>query len=219
MHDTQSGIALSMPNASDHFHLSGDSIGNTADAPLNSFRARAFFLSLVLPGAGEYYAGSKKAAWLFLGTEMALWCGYGAFRTYGDWKKDDYRLFAAVHAGVDLSGKGHAYFVDMENYSTLLDYNDAQLQKRYPQGMVPEDKAHFWSWDSDASQMHFKSLRLSSDRAYSRSLIVVGAIVVNHIVSGIDAVRAAKKKEKLYLHIGIREFGKNGIGITLVKRF
>jgi hypothetical protein len=182
-------------------------------------KAKAFFLSLVLPGAGEYYAGSQKTGWFFLGNEIALWCGYGAFRTYGDWKKEDYRLFAAVHAGVDLSGKGHAYFVDVENYSNLLIFNDAKLQQRSPQAMYPEDKIHSWNWDSDASRLRFKSLRLSSDRAYSRSLIVVGAIVVNHIVSGIDAIRVAKKKERLGLQVGIRDSGKNGISMTLTMAF
>ncbi len=186
---------------------------------LNRSSAKAFFLSLALPGAGEFYAGSKKSGLIFLGAEIALWSGCGAFRTYGDWKKEDYRLYAAVHAGVDLSAKDHAYFVDIENYSDLQVFNDAKLQQRDLRGMYPEDRAYSWSWDSDESRTRFKSLRLSSDRAYNRSFIVIGAIVVNHIISGIDAVRVAKKKEKPDVQIGLRGFGRDGIGVVFVKRF
>jgi hypothetical protein len=48
---------------------------------------------------------------------------------------------------------------------------------------------------------------------------VIGVIVVNHIISGIDAVRVAKKKETPDVQVGLRGFGRNGIGIAFVKRF
>jgi hypothetical protein len=216
---TENGPAPAGQKALDPSTASVSEASQVAGAQLNPSSAKAFLLSLVLPGAGEFYAGSKKSGLIFLSAEIALWSGCGAFRTYGDWKKEDYRLYAAGHAGVDLSAKDHAYFVDIENYSDLQDFNDAKLRQRDLRGMYPEDGAYSWSWDSDESRMRFKSLRLSSDRAYNRSFIVIGVIVVNHIISGIDAVRVAKKKETPDVQVGLRGFGRNGIGIAFVKRF
>ncbi len=182
-------------------------------------KGKAFVLSLVLPGAGEYYAGSKTMANVFFGTEAAMWLGYLSLRTYGDWKKKDYRLFAVAHAGVDLSGKNHQYFVDIENYSNIVDFNDAKLQQRYPNKMYPEDETHYWEWDSETSRKRFERLRLSSDQAYNISLIFIGGIVVNHIVSGIDALRVAKKKDKLDIQVSLYRLDANGTVLTVVKKF
>ena len=159
-------------------------------------KANALMLSLVLPGAGEWYAGSSKMARIFFGTEVALWATFGSFRVYGNWIRNDYQSFAAAHAGVDPSDKDHAYFVAVENYMNIQDYNQAKLQQRDLSAMYPENEEYSWQWDSDNSRASFEKMRVKSDKAFSRSMIVVGAIVVNHIISGIDAVRAANSKGK-----------------------
>lgn len=156
-------------------------------------QARAFLLSFALPGAGEHYAGSKKMATVFAATELALWTTFTSFRIYGSWKRNDFRLYAVAHAGVDLKGKDDQYFLDIENYMTLVDYNDAKLQQRNVGAMYPETETWDWNWDSESSREAYEQMRVSSDQAYNRSLIVVAAIVLNHITSGIDAVRIARK--------------------------
>lgn len=168
---------------------------------------KAFLLSFVLPGAGEYYAGSKRMGKIFFGIEALLWATFAGFRTYGDWKKNDYIQFAAAHAGVDGTGKDHTYYVAVENYDNIRDYNDAKLRQRNVKEMYPENKAYSWQWDGESSRKTFEKLRIASDNAYSRSLFVIGGIVLNHIVSGIDALRAAKKD---------REVGENRLRVSFV---
>ncbi|HEX9934644.1 MAG TPA: hypothetical protein VGB38_05545 [bacterium] len=215
----QSGMGFEECPAFDRSDLLPESDRGSSDSARTAVPAKAFFLSLMLPGAGEYYAGSTKMGNAFLCTEIALWGCYAMFRAYGDCREQDYKLFAAAHAGVDLNGKDPAFFVNVEDHSSLTDYNDLRLKQRYWEALYPEDQTHFWKWDSDASRLRFKALRLSSDRAYNRALIVVGAIVANHIVSGIDAVRVAKKKERLNLRIVLNAMGNRGMAVSVVKGF
>lgn len=156
-------------------------------------KAKAFLLSLALPGAGEYYAGSKKMARIFLGAEILLWATYFTFRAYGNQKKDDYQSYAVAHAGIDPSGKDHAYFVNIENYDNIRDYNEAKLRQRDVSAVYPETQEYAWDWDSDASRQRFERLRYSSDAAYTRALFVIGGVILNHVISGIDAARLARK--------------------------
>jgi hypothetical protein len=196
-----------------------DVSGNHASvSPSRPSKAKSFFLSLAVPGLGELYSGSRSMAVVFIGTEASLWAGYFSCRTYGDWKKQDYRLFAAAHAGVDPARKEYQYFVNIENYAGIVEYNDAKLRQRLPDKMYPENSRYFWKWDSESSRKKFEKLRLQSDRANNLSLILVGGIVVNHVVSGIDAIRAAKKKESLNVQAGLSRQG-NGAILTIVKRF
>ena len=37
---------------------------------------KAFFMSLILPGSGQYYADSAGNAKIFIATELAIWGGY-----------------------------------------------------------------------------------------------------------------------------------------------
>ena len=55
---------------------------------------RGFLYSLILPGAGEFYAGSKIKAVLFVGLEAAFWTGYFSNHKKGKDKEDEYLKYA-----------------------------------------------------------------------------------------------------------------------------
>lgn len=179
---------------------------------------RAFLYSLVLPGAGQIYAGSGKMAQIFLGSEGLLWATFLTFRAYGHSKQSDYRNYAAVHAGITNAGKDYDYYVAIENYNDIRAYNEAKLQQRAVDEMYPEDAIHSWEWDSEASREAYERMRISSDRAFRRSLFVVGGIVVNHLVSGIDAVRLARKAKRSpdsVTHLGVYARPEGGFEVAL----
>lgn len=183
---------------------------------------RAFLYSFLLPGSGELYTGSKKMAGVFFGTEVFLWATFISFRVYGNWKEDDYRSFSVAHAGVDLTGKDYDYFIAVENYRNLREYNEAKLQQRDVNALYPDDEAHRWEWDSDENRERFESLRVASDNAFRRSLFVIGGIVINHVISGIDAVRLARKGRNVQnqaLHWGVSGMPEGGVMVCLIKCF
>ena len=197
--------------------------GPNPAAGTNPSRVKAFFLSLAVPGAGEYYAGSKKAAGIAFGAEAALWAVYGGFQSYGRSWEHDYRIFAAAHAGVvNPAGKGHDYFSAIENYMNLVDYNDAKLQQRDLRAMYPEGSGYDWRWDSDESRRKFERMRIRSDRALRNSTFVIGGIALNHIISGIDAIRVARRNSRSGgegVKVGVAGFPEGGGMVWIVKRF
>ena len=193
-----------------------------SEQPAPPSKAKAFFLSFLLPGAGEYYAGSKKMAKIFLGTEVLLWSTYFSFRIYGNWKKSDYELYAVSHAGIQPAGKDHKYYVAMENYNSLREYNEAKLRQRNLADLYPEDEQHSWQWDNKDSRRTFGTLRVASDRAYNRSLFVIGGVLINHLISGIDALRLAKKEESRHnqnIQVGVAGLPEGGMVLSVWKVF
>ena len=58
---------------------------------------KAFALSLILPGAGQLYTGSKFKAAVSFALEAALWFGRTHYRSQGDDQTDEYEAFADVH--------------------------------------------------------------------------------------------------------------------------
>jgi len=57
---------------------------------------KAFFLSLILPGLGEAYVGSKRSL-AFLGVEAVSWWIYSSYTKKGKDKEDDFRLYADTY--------------------------------------------------------------------------------------------------------------------------
>ncbi len=81
---------------------------------------KAFFLSLILPGLGETYVGSKRAI-AFLGIEALSWWMYTTNTNDGNDKEDEFRAFADKfwHYTVEIDSNGDALG---HNYWKWLEY-------------------------------------------------------------------------------------------------
>lgn len=163
----------------------------------NKSRGKAFLFSLLIPGMGERYVGSNKKATFFLATEVSLWLTYSGFITYREWRKEDYKTYAASFAKVELDGKSDSYFIDVGNYNSIYDYNDAKLRDRNLPDYYRDVDTFYWQWQSQENRQKFDQLRISSDTANNRSMFVIGAILANHVLSAIDAVWSAHKVNKI----------------------
>lgn len=147
-------------------------------------------LSLVLPGMGELYSGNFTSGRYQLAADAALWMTYAGFVFHGHWIRDDARTFAAQHAGADFRGKSETFDVDLGNFATVEEYNLVRLRKReYDRLYAGENDA--WRWDSEESRLRFRRLRIRSDEMYQNSKFVIGALVINRLISAFIAARSA----------------------------
>ncbi|KPL19710.1 MAG: hypothetical protein AMJ92_01855 [candidate division Zixibacteria bacterium SM23_81] len=169
--------------------ISGQS--NTKSVP------KAFFLSLLVPGTGQFYAQAPGRGRVFLGTELAILAGFLGFRLYSDWKEEDYQLHAATHAGVNPWGKSKSYFEDVSLFMSMEEYNRRQLIN-FREDAQLYSGADFWEWDSQASRRKFDSLYRASTNAEDNSILMTGVGLLNHLLSAVDAARTAKAYNKKY---------------------
>ncbi len=149
----------------------------------------AILYSLLLPGMGEMYAGNYGRGKYFTIAEGVLWVTLIGFDQYGRWLQDDARSYAVQHADISLSGKNDRYFIDIGEYMSVQDYNQQMLRDRTPHKVMDENSSLAWNWDTKANQLNFRNLRISSDQAFNNTKFVAAAIIINHIVSAIDAAR------------------------------
>lgn len=159
-----------------------------AASTFSKSKGRAMFRSLIIPGWGERYAGRNERARYFFITEVVLWTSYTGFKIYENWIENEYKVFAQTHAQADPAGKPHKYFVNIGNYPNIHEYNAVKLNYRSLDDVYPEDASHYWQWDNDINRHDFKMMRIRSDNANYRALFTLGAILVNHMVSAVDAV-------------------------------
>ena len=156
----------------------------------------AVLFSLILPGMGEWYAGDFGTGRYSLIAEATLWLTYASFQQYGAWFQSDARQFAAVHSGASLGGKNDQFFVNIGNFDNVYDYNDQKLRERDLTDVYDPAAGYFWSWDTDGDRARFRAMRVSGDEIFNNSKFVIGAVILNHIISAVDAARLVRNYNK-----------------------
>ena len=157
--------------------------------------AGAFWASLLVPGLGQKMTGHSRAATGFLAVEIGLWSAVLGLKQVADIRRDNFRAYAAEHAGTQGSrtqASGSVFFDDLGFYDSRQQHNQyARVDDGVTAELYPDTAAFFWEWDSDASRLRYRDLRNSSETADRQALFAVGLVVANHIVAALHTRRVA----------------------------
>jgi len=166
---------------------------------------RGFLYSLILPGAGEFYAGSKIKAAIFFGLEVAFWTGYFTYHKKGKDKEDEFLVYADAHWNeqayrdsllthynieVDTPGVYYASETDSIVIShTLPSSKDQQYYEmigKYDQfrfGWDDYDGVTFLTFNRNS----YLDLRYDSNSLLDKANRFVMVSLANHLLSAFDA--------------------------------
>lgn len=140
--------------------------------------------------------------------------------TYSNILKKNYIAFASEHAAVSSSGKDHKYWVDIGNYDAVGDYNDEHLRNREVSDLYPEDKRWSWDWDGNDNRNEFERQRILSDQMKLAATFGIGATILNHMVSAIDALYLKRISQNKTLSVETWCQSETGsLGYTLTLQF
>ena len=204
---------------------------------------RAFLLSALVPGLGEWYAGSKKRGLAFLGAEAALvgmwaaWKGKGndvveEFRAVADehWDPEEYIAWrestisnnsSITHAlpcssevremyipaiasglGADFGGCAASqiqqYYELIGKYDQFIAGWKEDLKRVRSDGSIGNPVG--WTEVDSVENFHserrlrYEDQRDESNRFLKRASTVSGVILINHVISAIDAARVARAR-------------------------
>ena len=208
---------------------------------------RAFLLSALVPGLGEWYAGSKKRGLAFFGAEAALvglwaaWKGKGndleeEFRTVADENWDPLNYLAWRGAAIsDNSSITHALPCSSEVVEVYIPARNEWMQRQRTSGLgsaafggcAPSEIQQYYEligkydqyvagWtdivrrstgnaaaptevDSvenfhSERRLRYEDDRDESNRFLKRASTISGVILINHVISAIDAARVARAR-------------------------
>ncbi|MFZ0389302.1 MAG: hypothetical protein WAN36_02500 [Calditrichia bacterium] len=160
------------------------------------FKAKYVLSSLVLPGSGEWLAGHKNMAKFFFGTELALWAGYIGARAYANVLEDNFQAYAAVHAGIQTTGKGQQYWIDIGSADNIYEFNEQQRVLRNLEGTYRQEQDYFWQWDTPENRRRYSLQRIRQHDWERRATFVISGLILNRIISAIDVIRILRKDKK-----------------------
>ena len=180
----------------------------------------AAFLSLILPGLGELYAGGPRSGRFFLFTEASLWTGLVLFEHLETTRKENFRSFAAAHAGLSTDGKSDTFLEEVTAYQSIYARN---AHERFIRGenadLLDETADNAWEWDVDTSRSEFRSLRRKANSARQKGLLLVGGLLFNRFASSINASHIARKTLPRPVSLGLLPLPDRGMHASIRTTF
>ena len=115
--------------------------------------------------------------------------------SYGNWKRDNYKSFAQTYGGISADGKDEDYYANIGDYRTIEDYNrEMDLQRDFSK--VYSIQKYSWNWGTDERRKEYRNMWRSSEQAFNSIRFAVGALILNRIISVVNAVRLVTAHNK-----------------------
>ena len=152
----------------------------------------AILYSLLLPGMGELYADAYDSGVYFTVADGVLWGTFAGMNVYANWQKDRYISYSQSSASVNSEGKDEDYYATIGKYLSIDQYNDEKALERNFDEMYNTEK-YFWKWNTTDELKTYKSMWTSSEQTFNDVRFVVGALLLNRVVSAINAVRLVSR--------------------------
>jgi len=206
--------------------LAEDSTYNVVDVPGWKSEGWAMALSAAVPGAGQLYTG-EGSGWVYMLAEAAGWTGrYLAVR-----KANRYDSQAAAFVGDPSDSTSGWSYARWQTYGGgdpgALERLWAGDREAYYMALIndPQYLSGFAGSQPEVTYTGFRDLRQKRDETLHRAVIVETALWLNHIVSAVDALRAARfhnlpLRQQYQLRVSERwRHGRPEMRAALVRRF
>ena len=189
----------------------------------------AMLYSLVVPGMGHLYTGRFDVGKYFIISEAALWLGFGSFSIYGNWLKNDAYNYAVMHAGISKNGKDDDFYINIGNYDNVDQYNNERLLYGEYDKIYSVANGFGFYWDTPENRRRYREDRIAGERTLNDRIFITGAILLNHIISGISALILTNKYNDEFrkstggisLNADVIKYGNRvtGIKLNFIKQF
>jgi hypothetical protein len=193
--------------AQDNIDLRGDIYQFNPKSPF-----KAFVFSLAVPGAGEFYTGSRVKAGAFFAVDVLLWSGYLIYHHKGTNQESSFRAYADAHYNwrtymdwwnslpearqdsfshrlpIDASGnpiRNWEYYENIGKYDQFqVGWEDIGLNHPPPE-----------KYNSPIRNSYL-GMRQTANDYFSTATTAAMVSIANHIISAFDAAIGARRYNK-----------------------
>ncbi|MFC1477182.1 DUF5683 domain-containing protein [candidate division KSB1 bacterium] len=159
---------------------------------------KAALFSLLIPGAGQWYAGSKWKALAFVSADIALLLSIGHFNDEGDRIETEFQAYADTHwdKAEYLAWLQGLPPTERERLSHHLP--DTKTQQYYE--MIGKYDQFLAGWpDSDgfpaqsSMSLYYMARQDASNDQYKRAELLANMMLLNRVISAVEAVISIKR--------------------------
>ena len=204
--------------------VAGSGFVQTERQPEKKSIGVGILLSTIVPGTGEFYAGSWLKGALFLGAEIGLWIGYWKFSDNGhDWE-------TVFHEFADTHWDEARWRTWMGNNSDFPDTThtlpSTKTQQYYEMiGKYDQFKAGWDDYVEEGNALtpnrdHYEGLRHKSNVQFKRASACAMVVMANHLLSALDTawtIRRTNRRVEGGMRMGLRKVREELVPVLAVQ--
>lgn len=183
-------------------------------------QGKDFLLSLAIPGLSQVKNG-RNFGYALMAAEAALIGGQLYFNSEAKLSRDESYTYALKFAHVNPGNYDSAFYKNLGKYDSsgfdALGYN-AYIRERalslYPGDPISQQQYideyaygddKYWNWDSGEHKSTYNGMRNDALDYESYAKLALGVTILNHLISGIDVLRAGSQDSKAQFSVDILE--------------
>jgi hypothetical protein len=172
---------------------------------------KGFLYSVMIPGGGQLYAGSKTKAFIFMGVEALAWGGYMVWHSQGkkqekdnnsyanaNWDPEQYTNYLIEHFGItsdtmsyEVDGVTKTFTHHLPNTKTQQYYEMIGKYDQFNFGWTDTD--YLRGKDSSDYRVQYLQDRNTANSKFDRAKIGAIVSIANHLFSAFDAALSARR--------------------------
>ena len=160
--------------------------------------------NIIIPGMGmpktEEYQNLKKN---YLLREVVIWGTLFSSRQNSNMYENNYINYGVEYGETDVSDYNYQYAINVGDYDSFSEYNDAMLRKRLSERVYPQNQGYEWDWESRDNRLKYRNmLRTSRDLDKIGDFAIAG-LLIHRIVAVINYAYLMNKGKSLGLSSNI----------------
>ncbi|OQB07640.1 MAG: hypothetical protein BWY18_00261 [Candidatus Cloacimonetes bacterium ADurb.Bin211] len=176
--------------------------------------------SMVVPGLTQIQDG-RNYGYAMLSAEAGIISTLFYFNAEEDLRAQKYYEYAIKFAHIEPGKYDDQYFRNLSRYNSSgfeaggynakireeaiqLYPNDPIQQQIYIDEHCYPDE-YSWNWDSLEHRRNYSKLRIQTRDLQNYGKLTMGVLIVNHIISGIDALRYTSQKPNPQVYLDIKD--------------
>ena len=143
--------------------------------------------NLVVPGWGfEHLEESKNQSKKYFLREAIIWSSLITSRTSSDLFEDYYISYGIDYSDADILQYDDGYSINVGNYDSMYEYNQAMLRKRRPEDIYPYNEGYDWEWNSTNNRLKYKKMLQVSRDLDKIGDFAIASLLIHRMVSVVN---------------------------------
>ena len=122
----------------------------------------------------------------YLLREVLIWGVLFSSNQNRDMYNDNYINYGISYANTNVDSFNFQYAINVGDYESMSDYNNAMLGRRLADKVYPQDEGYDWNWESSKDRLKYRDmLRTSRDLDKIGDFAIAG-LIIHRIVALIN---------------------------------
>tara|TARA_Y100001970_G_C13790272_1_gene629898 strand:+ start:7 stop:612 length:606 start_codon:yes stop_codon:yes gene_type:complete len=143
--------------------------------------------NLIVPGWGfEQLDNHQDKSKKYFLREAIMWGSFMTSRSSSNLFEDYYISYGIDYSDADILRYDDGYSINVGNYDSMFEYNQAMLRKRRPEDVYPHNEGYDWEWNSTSNRLKYKKMLQVSRDLDKVGDFTIASLLIHRVVSAIN---------------------------------